>query len=117
MSIEAGVGYEAFELEHLVTTPESLLYNLAGNLTAPLLNRQAIKAEYFSANAEQLKAVFNYERTLLRAFTDVANQLAMIENLKKAYQLESQQVDTLTRSIEVSNVLFGPPELTTWRSS
>jgi outer membrane protein, multidrug efflux system len=106
LSIEAGVGYEAFNAAHLVTTPESLFYNLAGNVTAPLLNRKAIKAEYYSASAEQLKAVYQYEQTLLRAFTDVANQLAMIENLKRSYQLEFQQVETLNRSVDVSNVLF-----------
>jgi NodT family efflux transporter outer membrane factor (OMF) lipoprotein len=106
LSIEAGVGYEAFNVEHLLATPASLVYNLAGNLTAPLLNRKAIEAEYFSANAEQLRAVFNYERTILQAFTEVANQLAMVDNLQRGYELESQQVDMLTRSIEVSNVLF-----------
>jgi outer membrane protein TolC len=82
------------------------LYNLAGNLTAPLLNRKAIKAQYFSANARQLQAVFNYERTLLRAFTEVVNKLAMIKNLQKSFELQSQQVEILTQSIEVSNILF-----------
>ena len=106
LSIEAGIGYEAFNPKHLLTTPESVFYNLAGNLTAPLLNRQGIKAEYFSANAEQLRAVFHYEQTVLRAFTEVANQLAKIQNLRDTYRLESQQVDTLTKAIEVSNVLF-----------
>jgi NodT family efflux transporter outer membrane factor (OMF) lipoprotein len=106
LSIEAGVGYQAFNLKHLLATPESLLFNLAGNLTAPLLNRRAIEAQYLSANASQIQAVFNYERTLLQAFTEVANQQAMIGNLEKSYQLESQQVDKLAQSIEVSNVLF-----------
>lgn len=106
LSIEAGIGYEAFNPKHLLSTPESSFYNLGGNLMAPLLNRKAIKAEYLSANAEQLRAVYNYERTLLQAYTEVANQVAMIDNLQKTYQLESQQVDLLTQSIEVSNVLF-----------
>lgn len=106
LSIEAGVGYQAFNVKHLLATPESLIFNLAGNLTAPLLNRQAIKAEYFTANATQVQAVFKYEQTLLQAFTEVANQLAMIGNLDKSYQLASQQVERLTRSIETSNVLF-----------
>lgn len=106
LSIEAGVGYQAFNVKHLLATPESLLFNLAGNLTAPLLNRQAIKAQYFSANAQQLQAVYNYERTLLSAFTEVANQLAMIDNLQQSYDLQSKQVDKLRQSIDVSNVLF-----------
>lgn len=106
LSIDAGVGYRSFNIEHLVTTPASLLYGVAGGLTAPLLNRKAIAAQYRSANAMQLQAVFNYERTLLQAFTDVVNQTAMIGNLKKSYDLQSQQVETLGRSVEVSNVLF-----------
>lgn len=106
LSIDAGVGYRSFNVEHLVTTPESLIYNLAGNLTAPLLNRSAIAAQYRTANAKQLQAVFNYEKTLLQAFTDVANQLAMIDNLKKGYDLQYQQVDRLTQAVDVSNTLF-----------
>lgn len=106
LSIEAGVGYESFNAAHLVDTPESLLYNLAGNLTAPLLNRAAIKAQYRTANAKQIQAVFNYERALLRAFTDVVNGLSLIENLRKSYEFESQKVALLTEAIEVSSILF-----------
>jgi multidrug efflux system outer membrane protein len=106
LSIDAGLGYRSFNAEHLVATPESLFYGVAGNLTAPLLNRSAIKAQYRSANARQLQAVFNYERRLLQAFTDVANQLALVKNLLNSYELQARQVDTLARSVEVSNILF-----------
>lgn len=106
LSLDAGLGYNSFNLVHLVTTPESLLYNLAGNLTAPLLNRAAIEAQYRSANARQLQAVFSYERTLLQAFTEVANLLVTYDNVKKRYELERQQVDALKQSVDVSNVLF-----------
>ena len=106
LSLDAALGYNSFNIVHLVTTPESLLYNLAGNLTAPLLNRTAIEAQYRSANARQLQAVFSYERTLLQAFTEVANLLVTYENVKKRYELESRQVETLKQSVEVSNVLF-----------
>jgi outer membrane protein TolC len=106
LSLEAGIGYETFNIKHLVATPQSLLYNLAGNLVAPLLNRNAIKAQYLSANARQLQAVFNYERTVLNAFTEVVNELAMIKNLQQSYDLQSQQVERLIQSIDISNVLF-----------
>lgn len=106
LSIEADVGYQSFNAGHLVDTPESMLYNLAGNISAPLLNRQGIKADYYTANAEQLKAVFNYEQTLLQAFGDVANQLSMLKNLQQSYDLQAEQVNLLTSSIDVSNVLF-----------
>ncbi len=106
LSIDAAVGYQSFNIAHLVSTPESLLYNLAGNLVAPLLNRAGIEAQYRSANARQLQAVFNYERTLLQAYTDVVNQLVKYENLQKGYELQAQQVEMLHQSVEISTVLF-----------
>jgi outer membrane protein, multidrug efflux system len=106
LSIEAGVGYESFNAKHLILTPESLAYNAAGNLTAPLLNRAAIKAAYRSANARQLQAVFGYEQTLLRAYTDVVNELAAVNNYQKRFDLEAARVAVLVRAIDVSQVLF-----------
>src|SRR5262249_23060235 len=46
VSISAGVGYEAFNPRYLFRTPESLLYGVAGNAVAPLINKYAIKADY-----------------------------------------------------------------------
>jgi outer membrane protein TolC len=70
------------------------------------LNRAAITAEYRSSNARQIQAVYEYEKTLLQAFTDVATQLSTIANLQKSYTLQAEQVDTLARSVEISGVLF-----------
>lgn len=106
LSLDAEVGYRSFNAAHLVRTPESLVYNLAGNLTAPLLNRAAITAQYRSANARQIQAVLTYEKTLLQAFTDVANQIATVTNLEKSYELQVQQVEKLSQAVDVSNVLF-----------
>ncbi|QDV08030.1 Outer membrane protein OprM precursor [Planctomycetes bacterium Poly30] len=106
LSIEAGVGYESYQADELLSTPDSVFYGLAGGIVAPLVNRRAIKAEYFSKGAEQLKAVLQFEQTLLMAFTEVANQLSMIDNLQKSYDLQAQQVSVLGQAIEVSNTLF-----------
>lgn len=106
LSIDAGLGYQAFNPTHLIATPASLAYGAAANLTAPLLNRKAIEAQYRTANALQIQAVLHYEKTLLQAFTDVANQLALIDNLQKSYELREKQVEVLGRSVETSNVLF-----------
>lgn len=106
LSVDAGIGYRSFNLEHLVTTPESLVYDLAGQLTAPLLNRKAIAARYRTANARQLQAVFGFERALLQAYTDVANQLAALKNLKQVVELQTEQVTKLTDAVESSSVLF-----------
>jgi hypothetical protein len=91
---------------HLIATPQSLVANLAGNLMAPLLNRAAIKADYRSANARQIQAVFDYERSILQAYTDVYNQLTAISNLRQRFEQLSQQVAALHAAIEVSKALY-----------
>jgi NodT family efflux transporter outer membrane factor (OMF) lipoprotein len=106
LSVEADVGYESFKARHLVDTPESLLYNVAGNLVAPLLNRAAIKAEYRSANAKQIQAVLEFEQALLRSFTEVVNYLAMSNNLQQRYDRLTEQVDKLEEATEVSSILY-----------
>ena len=106
VGITAGIGYQAFNPTYLVKTPESLIYSLAGDLAAPLINRNAIKATYYNANAKQIQAVYNYERTILNAYIEVANQLSNINNLRSSYELKERQVQALTESIEISSTLF-----------
>lgn len=106
VGISAGVGFQAFNPQYLIKTPQSLLFSLAGDIAAPLINRAAIKATYNNANAKQLQAIYNYEQTLLNAYIEVANQMAKISNMEKSYELKSKEVDALTESIKISNGLF-----------
>src|SRR5690606_19480922 len=106
LDIRAGIGLQAFDPTYLIKTPESMLFSLAGDLAAPLINRNEIKAAYNGANAKQLHAVYNYQRTLLNAYIEVANQLSKISNLGKSYDLKSQEVQALTESIDISSGLF-----------
>ncbi|WP_348798246.1 TolC family protein [Flavobacterium adhaerens] len=105
-TLRAGVGFEAFDLKYLIQSPTSLIYNLAGDMIAPVINRNAIKASYYNANDKQLQAVFEYEKTILNAHIEVLNGLSKIENLKKSYDQKEHQVEALTNSIEITNKLF-----------
>ncbi len=106
LAISASFGYNAFNPVYLIRTPESLLYSLAGDLVAPLINKNAIKANYANANAKQIQVVYNYERSLIHAYIDVANQLSKINNLRNSYNQKEQQVQALTQSISIANDLF-----------
>lgn len=106
LGISAGIGFQAFNPSYVFRTPESLLYSIAGDIAGPLVNRNAIKAMYYSANAKQIQAVYNYERTILNAYIEVANQISNINNLERSYDLKSQEVQALTQSITISNNLF-----------
>ena len=105
-TLRAGVGLESFKTKYLTTMPESVLYGLAGDMVAPLINRNAIKAAYYNANDKQLQAVFDYEKTNLNAHIEVLNGLSKIDNLKKSYEQKEHQVEALTNSIEITNKLF-----------
>lgn len=105
LRLDAGIGFESFNLQHLID-PRSLAYNIAGGLIAPLLNRAAIKADYRSANARQVQAVFEYERSILQAYTDVYNQLTALSNFRQRYEQLSGQVAALRAAIETSKALY-----------
>jgi len=105
LGITAGIGYRAFDPSYIVK-PQSLIYSLAGDLTAPLINRNSIKAAYNTANAKQLQAVFDYERTILNAYIEVANQISKVSNLQSSYELKAKEVEALNQSSAISNDLF-----------
>ena len=77
-----------------VRTPEALVANVAGDLVAPLINKKAIKADYLTANARQLQAVYNYQRVILNAFTEVVNRLSKVQNYSRSIEIKKQQVES-----------------------
>lgn len=106
LSITGGIGFQAFKPSYLFTTPESIIYSILGDLTAPLINRSAIKAEFNKAKAFQLEAMYNYQKAILNGYVEVSNAMSGISNLQKVYEKKSQAVEALTTSIEISNDLF-----------
>lgn len=106
LNLYAGVGYEAFNPKYLYWSPESLVYNVAGDLTGPLINKKAIQAEYKNMNAKQLQAVYNYQQTVLNAFTEVINRINMVENYRQSIEIKKEQLQSLERSVDVASDLF-----------
>ncbi len=105
LRVDANVGFQAFNPSVWIN-PSSILYNLVGDMVAPLINRNAIKAAYSSANAKQLQAVYNYEQSILNGYTDVLNQLAKVDNYTKSFETKKKEVDLLNQSVTISNSLF-----------
>ncbi len=106
LNITASLGVMAYNPIYLFNTPQSILGSLVGDLTGPWINRNAITALYRSASAKQIQAVFNYERAVLNAYIEVANQLSNINNLASKYTTKSSQVDALVQSTAISLKLF-----------
>lgn len=106
LRITGDVGLQAYDAVYLIKKPESLLFSVAGDMIAPLINRNEIKAQYLNANAKQQQAIYNYEQTILNAYKEVANQLSNITNLDSSYNMKANQVSALTESINISVKLF-----------
>lgn len=106
--ITAGVGYEAFSTRYLFD-PASLVTNAAGELVAPLINKAAIRADYLSANARQIQAVYNYQRTVLMAYTEVTNAVNKVDNYRRSVDLKLEEVAALESSVTVARDLFQTP--------
>jgi outer membrane protein TolC len=106
LSINSGIGLQAFKASYILKTPQSLAYSLAGDLTGPIINRAAIMAEFKTANALQIEALYNYQKSIINGFVEVSNELSNMSNLQKMYQFKSQESETLNKSIYIASDLF-----------
>ena len=106
--ITGGVGFEAFSPKYLFD-PGAFIANAAGELTAPLVNRLAIRADYQSANARQLQAIYNYQRTVLNAFIEVVNSTNKVQNYGRSVGIKQDQVKALEESVQVARNLYNLP--------
>lgn len=66
----------------------------------------ALKAQFNTAQANQLSAMYNYQKTVLNAYVEVANQLFAIKNLQQVNVLKTQQNGVLKQSVETSSELY-----------
>ena len=61
-------------------------FNALGGLTAPLINKKAIQANFAQADALQIEALYNYDKTLLTAFIETSTLQSKISNIKLLQQ-------------------------------
>ena len=106
LEISAALGLEAFKPSYLVKMPESIAFGLAGELAGPLINKSAIKANFQTADARQLQALYEYDKTILNAYLDIANLMSKVKNIDQYYKMKSQETQALDESIEIANQLF-----------
>ncbi len=66
--ISGGVGLGSFVISHLFE-PNAVLGNITAGLVGPLVNFRAIQAQYLTADARQLQALYSYQRVVLEAVT------------------------------------------------
>jgi outer membrane protein, multidrug efflux system len=103
--ISSGVGLQSLLLNHLFE-PNAVIGSIAGGLVGPLVNKRAIRAQYLTANARQLQAIYNYQRVILEAFTQVVNNMTQVENYSNSIEIKKQQLKTLQSAVQFAEFLF-----------
>ena len=103
--LNAGAGLDTFFLNHLFE-PQAVIGNIMGGLVGPLVNKRAIRAQYLTANARQLQAIYTYQRVVLNAFTDLTNRLSKVEKYTASIQIKKQQLDSLEKAVDFASSLF-----------
>ena len=105
-NITASFGFQAFNPDYLFMAPASIAYTAVGTLVAPLINRNALEAQFNNAEAHQLTAMHHYQKTILNAYVEVSNELSNINNLQNINTLKKQQNEVLQQSVETSHLLY-----------
>jgi outer membrane efflux family protein len=77
-----------------------------GGLTAPLINKKAIQTNFDQANAMQLEALYNYDKALLTAYSDMSTLQSRAHNLSQYQALKNKQVQSLTRAVTAAQQLY-----------
>ena len=65
-----------------------------------------MQARFNEAKAEQISAMYEYERTLLNGVMEVSNERSNINNLQQMESLKTRQSEMMTRAVDTSSELF-----------
>lgn len=105
LSVTPYLGLNAFKANLLFNTG-SVAYGILGGLTAPLLNRKEIDANYRFAGAAQREAFFRYQQLLVNSFGEVYTGLSDIDNKRRVQVLKEQEVSELQSGVSTANDLY-----------
>ena len=105
-SLNMGYGFQAFNSNYWFRSPESIAYNVAGNLMAPLVNRSAIKAQFNSAKSAQIESMYQYQQSILNAYVDVVNDFTELTHLEEIKKITENKANSYKKAVESSFDLY-----------
>ena len=105
LTITSYAGFNAFK-SGLLFDPGSLALGVLGGLSAPIFSHNRIQSQYKRSSAENIAAVYAYQKAIVNGFREVATGLKSIENLNLMYNLKNQEVTVLRNAVTTANDLF-----------
>lgn len=99
------IGLNAFT-PGLLLKQGSGAYGLPGGITAPLLRQGELRASYAVANATNREAVYQYQQSLLDAYSEVLTNIHAVHNAKQSWMLKQQEVNQLQEAVVTARDLY-----------
>ena len=106
LTLTGSVGPDAKGLENWFNMPGSLLWNVIGGLTQPILNGRTLKTQKTIAQLQEDAAYLFFKQTLLNAGNEVSNALASIQFTTQQAAYQKEQVESLEKAYEYSQELL-----------
>ncbi|MFY7848687.1 MAG: efflux RND transporter permease subunit [Bacteroidia bacterium] len=105
LNISTFAGLQSFNAL-LLADPASLAYNVMAGVSAPVVNRRALRAGRIAAEAEERKALLEYRKTLANAALEVRTALTRMETDLERYRIKTREVALLQRNTADALELF-----------
>ena len=106
LTLSGSIGPDAKGLDNWFNLPGSLLWNVIGGLTQPVLNGRTLKTQKEIAQLQEDAAFLSFKQTLLNAGNEVSNALASIHFITQQAAYQKEQVDALKKAYEYSQELL-----------
>ncbi len=105
LNLSAYIGLNAFKPE-LLFNPASVATGILAGLSAPILNRNQIEADFSIANAQSRQAFYNYERVILNSFAEVRTNIQTLHYYNRAFSLKQQEANSLLKAVNTATDLY-----------
>ena len=106
LSIDAGMGMDAYQLYKLTNPVESAFALLNGALFQPIFMNGKLKNNHKKALARREIAQLDFKDKLIVAVKEVSDALVTIENLENEYSLAEERIETTQKGIMDAALLF-----------
>jgi outer membrane protein, multidrug efflux system len=102
VALGAQAGFQAFSLNRVLLTPESMAYSVLMNIGFPIFNWGMIRNRIVVGDVQQRVAALNYHMTAFQAYGEVNQLNIQLKNLYQLIELKEKEVSTLLTAINIS---------------
>lgn len=106
ISLTPSIGTNSTEIKNWFDIPNSLVKNLAANLTAPIFQKKSLKTAYEVAKIEQEKYKLQYRQSVLTAVAEVSDAYAKSTRADERLLLANQKKASLEKATKDALLLY-----------